>query len=123
LAVARSKVRSGYVTAAWADVCLAAASACVFIGAATTDLWFYPRAELLGIHELSITPPYIWWVWSGILVCEPVVTSIKMIRHRQLLVDEARERGAPVPVKMRWVELLKQIGEVFLNWNSYVGRR
>jgi hypothetical protein len=115
--------RSNHVTVRGGVLTLAAASAVLLVGAATADLFFFPRAELLGIHSLAVNRPYTWWVWGRILLCEPVVTGVKLARYLPLLADQARREGRPVELRPRWTELLKQVGEAMLDWSSYVGRR
>ena len=85
-----------YVIAPLRSIYISGISSLILAGGQTTELYFYPRAALLGIHGLTFPPPYIWWAWAAILVCEPMVSLGKLLKYRPLLQDEALHRGSPV---------------------------
>jgi hypothetical protein len=118
--IARSVSSKGYLTATWRSVRVVSASATIVVAAATVDIYFFPRAELLGIDKLVISPPYTWWVWSGILLCEPVATGLKVIRNWDLFRSYAGREGKPMEVKPNWVKLMEGIVGNLLDVNNYV---
>lgn len=99
---------------------LAALSSVFFVAAASIDLHFVPRAELLGVRRLTIAPPFTWWVWAGLLICEPVVTCLKVARLRPLLNEAASLQGAPLEVKPRWVKLCEDLLIELVSASNYV---
>jgi hypothetical protein len=120
--IARAISGRGYLTATSRSLWIASLSSLIFIPAATTDLFYLPRANLLGVPRLIISPPYTWWVWGAILLCEPLVTGIKIVHYRSLLRADAEFNGAPHELHPRWVKLFEGLLADFLDVSNYVGR-
>jgi small-conductance mechanosensitive channel len=118
--IARVVSSAGYITATTRTLRVASVSAAVSVTAATVDVYFFPRAELLGIDKVVISPPYTWWVWAGILLCEPAVTGFKVVSNRGLLRSQAEREGKPVEYKPNWVKLVEGIFGNLLDVNNYV---
>jgi hypothetical protein len=118
--IARAASSKGYITATVRSVRVASAAAAISVTAATVDIYFFPRAELLGISKVVISPPYTWWFWAAILLCEAAVTGFKVMRYRDLLRSAAKRDGKPVEVKPKWVKLLEGLVGNLLDVNNYV---
>ena len=117
---ARYGPAAGILTATRRSLWLAGLSSALFVAGATVDLYFVPSAELLGIRRLTVSPPYTWWVWSGLLVCELVVTFAKSHSQRHLLELSAARAGHPLEVKPKWVGLCEELLLETVNLNNYV---
>jgi hypothetical protein len=117
--IARAISSAGYITATARSVRVASVTAAVLVAAATVDIYFFPQAELLGIDKVVISPPYTWWVWTGILLCEPAVTGFKVMRNRDLLRSAAKREGKPKEVKPNWVKLAEGLFGNLLDVNNY----
>lgn len=120
--MAKAISAAGYLTTTSRSLWIATVVTLVFVPAATVDIYFFPRAELLGIHRLVISPPYTWWVWAAILLCEPLVTCLKIAHHRSLLQADAEFNHAPHEVRPRWVRLFEGLVGDLLNIDNYVQR-
>jgi hypothetical protein len=118
--IARTASSTGCITATGRSFRVVTASAAIAVTAATVDIYFFPQAELLGIDKVVISPPYTWWVWAGILLCEPAVTGFKVMRNWNLFRSYARREGKPMEVKPNWVKLLDGIAGNLLDVNNYV---
>jgi hypothetical protein len=118
--IARAVSSAGYITATARSLRVASATAAISVAGATVDIYFFPRAELLGIDKVVISPPYTWWFWAGILLCEPAVTGFKVMRYRDLLRSAAERDGKPREVKPNWVKLVEGIAGNLLDVNNYV---
>ena len=117
--IARAASPGGYITATARSVRVASATAAIFVAGATVDIYSFPRAELLGIDRVVISPPYTWWIWAGILLCEPAVTGYKVMRDRGLLRSAAEREGKPGEVKPNWVKLVGGLVGNLLDANNY----
>lgn len=117
--IARAASSAGYITASARSLRLASASAAISVAGATVDIYFFPQAELLGIDKVVISPPYTWWVWAGILICEPAVTGFKVMRYKDLLRSAAERDGKPMEVKPNWVKLMGGLVGNLLDVNNY----
>jgi hypothetical protein len=113
--------RADYVTTSNRAVLLSAVSSVLLVSSETVALYASQHAELLGIHHLSLSPPYLWEAWMAILIAQPIASAAKLLRYRSLLQEESRWKGAPVRIEPRWVALLQELGSVILDWSAYVG--
>lgn len=121
-AIANVMSKTDFITASPRTVRLSGVSCIVLITAESTCLYFDPRAALLGIHGLAVSPPLTWWLWGGVLVCEPLVSAAKIFAYRSLLQEEATRKGKPVQVKPQWETLLDAIGDILSDGTNYVWR-
>ena len=114
-AVARVVSGGGYLTASWRTVWLSAASSAVFVTAMTLLLSRTGDAELFGIHQLAVAERYKWWAWAGILLCEVLVSVVKVLGQRSLLREAAARNRGPVLITPVWTELVDRLVEAVVD--------
>ena len=120
--IAKVVSSAGFLTATLRSLWVAGSTTVIVVPAATIDIYFFPRAELLGIDHLVITPPYIWWAWGALLLCEPLVSGIKVIYLQPLLRTAAMRNNGPQEMKPKWVKLFEGLLGDLLNMGNYVRR-
>jgi len=123
LVVAQHESRYGYVEASWAAIVATIAATCVCVPLATLLLVIRGKADVLGIHHLSVTSPYHLLVWCALLILEPVVTLYRFRRDRDLLIARQRRTGHPLQVRPPLTRLAEKLLDTVANADNYVHRR
>lgn len=120
--VARHEERWGHVSVTTQTIVLSLAAAVVLVPGATVALIVGGRADLVGLHFLSLSAPYDIVVWCVLLALTPAAVVGKFVRYRGLFAARCDREGGPVVVRPLWARLVEKLVADVSNPGNYVDR-